>query len=442
MKNLTFLKSLVSLLFCIVSFSLHAAKSKNVLVETSVVTSNFDVNANANVLINMREADVSISTWNQNRVEVKVTLTVEALDKEDIDKFFKEVKIKINGNAESVSVGVEQQFSGYLVLGTKMRLRTKNQGLLNIKSYRYKVEVKMPETNNLNLKNKFGKVLLDKHRANLNLELYECEILASEIDAKEALMTLKFSKGVIGNAQNLKLEAYEVEANLGASNNVFMNAKFSKLTFPDVSNLTFINYESTLRFANVTMLSGQQNFGALSFSRVKKSNLKLYEVKLNAERIDSLIFSSVKFSKISVNRVVYLYAVEAYESKFSFEAVKSLQSNDKFGHYNIGSLENEFVLAGYESNCNLIKVSPKFKEVKITGKFNKVKIGVPEESAFNLSANLKFSSVTYDALKMQVLSKKDDTNGYKLQAKSNGTSGTGVIVLEGYEGRNEIIHYR
>lgn len=441
MKKLVLLKSFVLSLICTLSFSAHAIYGNTVITETSVVTGNFNVNANASMFINMREASVNITTWAQNRVEVKVTLTVEALDKEDIDKFFKEVIIKVNGNAENVMVSVDQQFSGYLVLGTRKRLRTKNQGLLNIRNYSYQVEVKMPETNQLNLKNKFGDVLLGTHRANLDLELYECKFNASQIDAKEALMTLKFSKGMIGKTQNLKLEAYEVDATFGTLKNVSLNAKFSKLTFPDVSNVTLINYESTLIFANVKRMSGQQNFGSLTLKRGKNVKLNLYEVKLNAERIDSLVFNSIKFSKVNVNRVMYLNAVSAYESDFNLEAVKWLKTNDKFGKYNIETLEDTFVLDGYESNCDLVRVSPKFQEVEIMGKFNKANIGFYAESAFKFNVDTKFTSVSYPSDKFEIKSQKKENSNFTLKAKSKGNVGNGSIAFKGYEGKIAIFIY-
>jgi hypothetical protein len=411
----------------------YAEGDKSTVSATRTTTKSFTVNSDALVSLNTREADVSMTTWSQNKVEVKVTITVEAYDKEDLEKMFDEMKVDMQGSASAINVESQLNFSCQTSFGNKKRIKTRKNGTISVKDYSYSFEFKVPETNDLNIKNRFGKVILGAHTGKLDLELYECKLEAAQVNATEGLLSMRFSKGDVGKIAKLDLQAYECKLNIADCELLNMNAKFSKIQLQDIDVMKLSGYESKIAFNNTGSLIGKQNFGSLHFNQARAMNLQAYELAVESGSIDSLKMNCAKFSSLNCGVAKYVTITCGYESDFNLGRVYVLNSEDKFGTYNIGVLERSVNLYGYESKVSIGNLKKGFTEVNMNGKFNKADLNVAQGAKVEVKADVKFGNVSYNKEKLEVESTSNKNNSFKLKAKTKGASPKSKINIMGYE---------
>lgn len=392
----------------------------------------FNVNADANFFLNSREAEVHISTWSQNTVDVKVTITVEAFDKEDLEKAFKAFQVSIIGSKENVTVKGLSKIKNYTSFGNKVRIRTDDDNF-KIKNYSYHYEVRVPETNNLNVKNRFGKVFLGTHRAKVDLELYECNVMAKQIDAEEARFTIKFSKGELGKAANTVIEAYEGTVDMLAAEELNLSAKFSTFSLDEGRNAVIEAYESKVSLPDMNELSLSHSFGNLKMGTANKVKLKQYEQHFEALDINELLAESSKFSSIKAEHVKQVDLRDVYETRVELSQADDCSIAAKFSNIKIESLGKNYVLQGYETHTKIMRVLSNFNTIAINGKFMSNTITLNSKLTYSLSADLTFGTLDYPEGTIQETSYQKRSNGFSMSGTATAGAGTSKISLEGYE---------
>ena len=422
-------------LLCSLSVLLSAsAKSEDKTIEdTRTYHKSFEVNADASFLLNSRESDVNISTWSKNTVDVKVTITVEAFDQEDMEKAFKAFQVSIKGSPESVSVQGVNKIKNFTSFGNKMRIRTDDDNF-KIKSYHYHYEVMLPETNHLDVKNRFGKVALGHHMGDITLDLYESTVMAQAIEATNGRITLKFGKGSLGSIRKTTIESYEGTIDMKAVQELNLNVKFSKFSLEKGGDAVITAYESSLTLPDMKDVSIEHSFGSIKMGNGNKILLKKqYEQTFEAGNLKELTSASSKFSKINVSDVNKISLGEAYETKIKLNQADNFTASAKFCTITLGQLHSNYTLEGYETTTHIDKVATSFKTINIKGKFSHNTITFSPQAAFRISADMDFSSLNYPegSITRNAYEKKG-SNGFKMTG-TKGANPSSTITLCGYQ---------
>lgn len=401
--------------------------------DTRIITKSFDVNADALVQLLARESEVKVSTWNQNKVEVKVTLFVEAYEKEDMEKMFEEMKVRIDGNKDGVSIKSMLEIKSVIQTGFRQRIKTKHNGTIRVKKYSFSYDVKMPAGNSLNLKNHFGKVELGAHKAGLNLELYECELEAGQLNAQNGVLNLRFSKGTLGKIKNLDLSMYESKVKLNNADQLSINAKFSKLNTGDVNTVNLTAYESKLVMGAIQTLDGNHSFGSLTASDINRLKLTTYELKLEVGNVQKLMLHDSKFSGITIGSVGNFSGHNLYENNVVIGTLETGNVDSKFTNFQIGTLRTSFESRGYETDIAIGTVEKQFSLLKVSGKFCRNTVNLAGGSGFKLIADVSFGSLKYPEDKLERQSYTKRSNGFSMSGRSKGYTGTSIVDFSGYE---------
>ncbi len=434
MKNhITYLATLVLALVFILPFSLSAEADKdNTITDSKTIVKTFTVNKDAEFSLTSRESDVTITTWNENKVEVRVTLTVEAFDREELDKMLNEMAVCITGSPESVCVQSNMCFKQEVRTGAKTKIKTETQ-TIKIKKYKFTYEIKLPRTNHLNIKNSYGNIILGEHTGRVKLEIYEGTLLAGKIAPTEGVLNLKYSTATLGNVRDLKVEGYESKVNIGESSQLTLNAKYCTVNAGRAKDVKLSAYESKINLGVTAEVSGQQNYGTLTIAESKRISLKTYELSLTTGNIDFLTLTDSKYSKITCAEVGTLTITNAYEDNMTFSKVGTLTGNTKYCKINIGKLQESFNISGYELTCRIEELASGFKNMNVEGKYAKVYANLRTGTGFQLSADLTYGTITYPESNF-VASKNDkkDTR-WVLEGKTKGYSGQSMISVKGFE---------
>lgn len=428
MKTLNYL-----FLFLLIGSSFTSnAKDKKAISDTKTWNKSFDVNSNARFNLSSRESEVNITTWNENRIEIKVTLTVEAFEQEEIDKLFEAFEPSITGNANEVTVTNPTCVQNLIVTPNRMRLKINNE-VIKVKNYHFQFDVKMPATNNLNLKNRFGEVELGNHKGEVDLELYECDINGEIINSKKTIASLKFSDGSLGSSKNMVLNTYESELKLGETGLLNLNAKFSKVQFLKVTDAEVNAYESELNLGRTNAVTIKQSFGKLKIAEAKTINLTSYELDFEAVSVGNFILPSSKFSKIVCGFAGKIVVGEAYENRMTFGEIKSLQMDAKFSNVDVGKVAESISATGYELRLLVTDVSPGFNKLSFNGKFSNIHFKLSGSPAYNLNASLIYGNIEFSNEKLQDLKVDKKGNRVNVSGKTKGYGGATTISVSGYE---------
>ncbi|WP_417592527.1 hypothetical protein [Owenweeksia hongkongensis] len=433
MKTLiSYTKVVLAVAVIVFALPLSAKSLRSTITDTKVIKKTFDVNADAQFNLTGREADINITTWNQNKVEVTVTIIVEAFEQEELDKMLDALVPNITGSRTNVTVESPPCGQQETVIGNRRRIKMNNE-VYKIKSYRFKYDIKMPATNHVNLKNRFGNVNMDRHTAMVDLELYECELKGSGINSLSTVANLRFTDGSLGSTKALDLKIYEGDVILQEATAMTLDCKFSNFNITRVQDANLSAYESNVDLGVTNIVSAKQNFGKLKIAEAKVLNLKSYELKLEAGQVETLNFSDCKFSKFSFGQAGKVTVTSAYECTMTIGQLQSITIDAKFSTLNIGQLETSVVLTGYESSLNIGSVSKNFTKLSVDGKFCSANINLSKGAGYTLNADLSFGSLQFPKENMENLKVNKEGNKVSVSGKTRGYNGNTSISLKGYE---------
>lgn len=427
-----YLKIILAAATIVFTLPLSAKDFRSTITDTKVIKKSFDVNADAQFNISSREADINITTWNQNKVEVTVTITVEAFEQEELDKMLDALTPNITGSRTNVTVESPPCGQQEIVIGNRRRIKMNNE-VYKIKSYRFQYDIRMPSSNHINLKNRFGDVNMDKHTARVDIELYECELKGSGINSSSTVANLRFTDGSLGSAKALNLKIYEGEVMLGEATTMTLDCKFSKVNILRARDVNLSAYESKVDLGVTNIVSAKQNFGKLKIAEAKVLTLKSYELDLEMGSAETITLSDSKFSKITCGQAGKVNITSAYECTMTFGQLQSMSVDAKFSSLNIGQLESSVILTGYESSLNIGMVTKNFTKISVDGKFCSANIVLNKDLGYALNANLSFGTIEFPKEKMENLKVDKSGNKITVSGKTRGYTGSSTITVKGYE---------
>jgi hypothetical protein len=413
------------------SLSAEGAKSKTI-TDSKTISKSFTVNPDAEFKLLSRESDVTINTWNQNKVEVKVTLTVEAFEREELDKMLNEMQVSIIGSSTGVDVQSDMCFKQQITTGNKTRIKTGTQ-TIKIKKYRFAYDIKVPRTNHINIKNSYGNLNLGEHIGRVNLSIYEGSVIGGRMAPSKGVISLKYSDATLGEIKDLDLQGYESEITLGQTTSLNLNAKYSKVIAGKTTDVQLSAYESNITLGFTNQVTGQQNYGSLTIAESKKVTLTCYELKLQTGVVNDLTLNNSKYSNITCSGAGSVSITNAYENDITLGQVVSLSGNTKYCKVDIGMLKKSLHLTGYELKCVINEVSPDFTSVAIDGKYSKVSANLRSGTGYKLTADLNYGQITYPESNFAT-TKNDNKNTRRVvEGKTKGYTGQSTISVKGFE---------
>ena len=410
---------------------LFSATGKGIITDSKTWTRSFAVNKDADLNLRCRESDVNISTWDRNEIEVNVTLTVEAYEQEELDKMLEFFEPNISGNASGVNVQ-NPDCTSEEVRNKRTKIKINNQ-IIKVKKYRYQFDIKMPETNDLNANTRFSIVKLGSHRAKVTLEFYECTIEADQINMSEGVCDLKFCKGSLGAANELRLNTYESDLSLRDMGKLNMDAKFSELKFDRVHEAKVTAYESVIDLGINHTADIKHNFGSLSMAESQSLNLTAYEMSLTAGRIKVLKIPNGRFSKIKVGKTISAEITTAYESDITITESESIEIDARFCKLDVGELKYSFQGESYESDIHIHQISPELSSIELDARFSSAHFRMAENQQYQLEADISFGGIKIPEVDMSGIRIDKQQSNFRANGGSQNYTGDTRIRISGYE---------
>ena len=255
--------------------------------KTKIVQKTFNIETGSSIHIDNSYGNVSIATWNKNVANIKVTIEVSGNYNDDVIKRINDINVKIyqkNGDIYGVTNPGNTSYSYSWSLFSLFSSK-KNHNI----SFKINYDIKMPENNNLFIKNKYGNIFIDVLSGNLSLnadygkfDIGELNgennkinidyFSHSEIDfIKNGIIKADYSKINIENAYNLKIIADYTNMAIDKIRKINFSNDYGSIKINDAMQVTGKGDYQTRYFGNVNKVDFHGDYGSIKIENIKPS---------------------------------------------------------------------------------------------------------------------------------------------------------------------------
>ena len=176
------------------------------------ISKTFNVNSNATLKVDNSFGNINVITWDENRIEFDITIKVSGNDDEKVNERLEGIDIDFTSSNSLVSAitKIEKNKSNWWNWGKKMNLKMEIDYL-----------IKLPMTNNVDLKNKFGAIALDKLKGDSKIRCDHGKITTKELLSNTNDIDFNHSRGNYFD--------YIKNANISATHSDFTIGKIEEL---------------------------------------------------------------------------------------------------------------------------------------------------------------------------------------------------------------------
>lgn len=283
MKKMYKINSLFFLLVMML-FALQASAEE----QKKTFSESYQVNAGAEVIISNEYGNVNVTTWAENKVTVDITVTVKGKSLEKAEKAMERVEVSISGNASLVKA-----------------IATVKDGL-NCKNCEFHIncDVKMPASNQLELKNSFGNTRVGDLSGSTDLTVRYGNLNLGKLENKENKIDVKFGDAEIASLKAAELKMAYGALEIGKAEYLDLYARFVSFEVGEVSELLIdAEYEDT-EIGSVDVIRGKTNFHGIEIDELfDKMDLISTYGEISVKRVSgafSLIDISNQFGQIEL----------------------------------------------------------------------------------------------------------------------------------------------
>lgn len=250
----------IALLFFLIPF-IGFAHTDPKQEKSKTIQKKYTVDRDATVAIDNKYGNINITTWNENRVEITVKITVKGNSMRAVEKKLDGIDVDFNANSSRVSA--------------KTRFNTSSSnwsffGNANNTSYKVQYTIKMPVSNQVNLDNDYGNILIDQINGKANINCDYGKLIIGDLNnsdnninidycngssinfMKSGVVNADYSKLSIDKTDNVKINSDYTTINIGTANTVTYNTDYGNINVDDVANIRGNSDYASIRLGTVS----------------------------------------------------------------------------------------------------------------------------------------------------------------------------------------------
>ncbi len=269
--------------------SLKTSKQRN-------IKKSYNVNPNATLKVTNSFGHLNIITWDQNTIEFDITIKITGNDEEKIQERLSKIDIDFSATKDFVSAltKIEKNEKNWWNWGEKMNLKMEIDYV-----------IKMPISNNVDLKNQFGTITLDQLKGSSKISCNHGKIITKELMSNSNNISFNHAQdNFFEYINNGKINTNHSSFTVAKTKSITINANHSK---SDIEIAEVVNYNcnfGSLKVDNVNSFVGKGNHLNLRIGNLYKmlkisgnhGNLKILKIEKNASEIDI----NTKFTSMTI----------------------------------------------------------------------------------------------------------------------------------------------
>ncbi|MCF6212867.1 MAG: hypothetical protein L3J45_02465 [Flavobacteriaceae bacterium] len=332
--------------------------------KSTTIKKEFNVNADALLKIKNRYGNVDIASWDKDKIAITVVITVKGANEEAVERKLKDIYVEFEATSNEVSAKtiIEKSLSSW----SWWRRYSKK---LN---YKINYTIKMPVTNNLDLTNDYGAIVIDrlKGATKINCDYGRFDI-GELLNTSNQINADYVSSSSIGFINGGNIDTNYSKMNIDKANKINLNADYTSIQFENVNTLNFSCDYGSLSASNVETIIGNGDYVSLKIGQLSKElnissdygSLKVDNIlkgfkliKVNADYTSGMRFGFEKGSAFDfiIDMEYALFKYDDMALDFNKKIVKSTSKyyEGYFGKPNSGNAVNINVEYGSVSLYN------------------------------------------------------------------------------------------
>jgi hypothetical protein len=223
---------------------------------SKTISKEFKVNRDATLSIENRFGKIHCNVWDKNEVTIEVVVTAKARNQRDAERMIENVSIDISGNANKVEAI------------TSMPGKT---SIDNKSSISIDYTINMPRALRLVLNNKFGDIYVDENTGSSLISLDYGNLQIKRLSGKDHQLNMRFSKGTLGKADELRLEMSYSELFSNQINDLVIDSKFSTFEVENSVNISHDSQYDTNRLGDSESVRTVAKFSTITIGSISET---------------------------------------------------------------------------------------------------------------------------------------------------------------------------
>lgn len=231
--------------------------------KSRTIKKEFKVNKDAKVSISNKYGDVKVTTWNENRVEIEVNIIVKGDDLDDVQNWLDNIDVEFENSSSFVSAKTTIEKS------RKSWTFWKNNNKTN---YKINYIVKMPITNDADLSNDYGSIMLNNLKGTANINCDYGKISIGELNAESNSVNLDYcSNSTIGYINSGSINTDYSKITIEESKDLNINSDYSTLTIEKAKTVDFNTDYGSITIDEADEIKGNTDYTEMRFGTINKT---------------------------------------------------------------------------------------------------------------------------------------------------------------------------
>ncbi len=394
----------------------------------------YEVSKDVNLSFNNYDCDIDIQTWDQSTVQYTLQITAVGSSEEDVRELNQYLENLTFHNSTN-HVDIDNKFwSQRTSRMNRTKLSLKGGNNITLTEFKISGELKIPAGTNLELISKYSNIELADILGRLDLELYNDKLYGGNVDGNSTIKA-KYCSLEFGNVKNVIAELYNTDIEMEDLGSLKLDAKYSKVFAKNALDMNIESYNDKFIFETTGNVSFNAKYSSFQATKSGLLSTDSYNCTVIIDDLEDIKITS-KYSKFEFMNGLNCTLSSSYNDGFKINSLKNLNiSSSKYGSFRIGELgESLDVIEGYNDKFVISKTGPDFKGIKFNAKYGKITLGVSDQLAYKLKANIKYPNLTFNEDAFTTRIKIEENSNLEYEGiKGTETPGMPVFDIKGFQ---------
>jgi hypothetical protein len=328
---------------------------------SQTIVKDFPIQADGEVTIENRYGSVEVNTWPQNRVKISVTITVRATSEQKAQKVFDDVDIKFTSSSAQVAAKTVISLDDNWWNWDEEK-----------KDFSIQYEVWLPQSVDLEVRNKYG------------------DVAVAEMDG-----------------------------------NTHIHLQYGNLQLPKLNNDLHLEFShGTGQIGQVKDLEGMLSYCNLQLAQARDLRIETEYSNLQIDQAQE-VFANAKYNRISIGNL-QSFDYEGRYDVVEIDQVDRFHAIAKYSDFHLGSVVQA---AAFDLEFGLVqldRVESGFEEINLTGRFTDYQVDIAPGASYHLEAAADYAGISYPT-SMNVTYEQESST-YHLVEGYQGQEGGGSVI--------------
>jgi len=394
----------------------------------------YEVNDDVRFTFTNYDCDLIIHTWDKPEIEYKMSVDATLRSGEDaarLDRYIEDLEF----SHSSGSVEFNNRFwkSRKNIMGKKT-IELKGEKTIRYSDYKMKGELWIPAGSNLNLKSKYSGIEMEDISGRVSLDLYNDKLFGGHVKGNIKIAA-KYCTLEFKDMKDIEADLYNTDIEAGDIGDLHVTSKYSNFKSGDAGKLDIHAYNDKYFFGNTNDIKFVDKYSDLTAGLSGSIEMDCYTSNVIISSVEDADLKS-KYTKYEIGKANNFNISSSYDDSYKISSLKTLNIREtKYGSYKIDELLSSLRMdEGYSDKYIVLKTSPEFKGMKVTGKYNKIQIATGKDLDYRFKANVKYPKFDINEEAMQTKIKIKESSQLEMEAiKGTEKAGMPEFIINGYD---------